>query len=324
MKKGINWRKITAAISVLGLFASLAACNNASFTANKQSQRSQGDGGFSNPNGIPTDSTVPGVINCNVDISNVSNCFTGANVDGVNVWVVVDASSSFTMREQVGRQLAENFENGLKNNLPLTISVIAAHTLNSPFGSNGNNIFYQHNNEPHVIQVNQSSDFHRASQDLRTKFSFDMKADPKAANYYGGPDNNKHTGANEMGLLSLTNAMTRIPSGNITRQSKYGWLVIFAADENDPCVQDPGVSTPRGEQAMYDNDCRNGVDGRRITPGLVFSEMRRFAGLRSMMVSGILNANGRVVLGDPRNSGIGYGYLEVIQQAQGQVSPLPF
>ena len=125
----------------------------------------------------------------------------------------------------------------------------------------------------------------------------------------------------EEGLYSLYHAMD---SSNLQNSRNYGFFrptaalaVVFISDENDICAIYPAgvtrVPDPTGLEALaFKRDCAG------ITPQSVLSRVQQMMGGRTLIIDGIVYTNPATV---PKGPGIqdeyGYGYMDLIQLAQG-------
>ena len=191
----------------------------------------------------PLPSPLPGVTCYNNTFGNT----TKNNVNGVNVWLVVDSSRSFDQaRLAVGRAVSRSFLSSLQHQVPVTVSVIPAHAPSSSYNGAPSFAGRIYGGSVTFTPGMSSSQVAAAEAALLSRLDSNMQESPVSLakrdfrpldglNYESANSNNllggPNSGSDEMGLLSFKLAMEKnsIPANN-------AWVVLFLADENDVCV----------------------------------------------------------------------------------------
>jgi len=226
---------------------------------------------------------------------------TGIKANGIDLWLVVDASQPFdTVRTAVGEAILKGFLENCELGVPLHISVIAAHAPDSIHSSAIGDVFYRHGNEDPTITIYpgmSNANFQDARDNILVKLQRDMHRAREEL----------HSGANEMGLLGLRNALFRTEN-----HPDRALVVIFASDENDPCMSDFNDTHDPDENEMYETYCRPS----NITPDSVYAQLRQFAGERPLILSSVVFGP-ESTFPERANKNPGRGYLDIVERAGG-------
>ena len=106
---------------------------------------------------------------------------TTPTVSGIDLWLVVDTSQPFDeVRSAVGNAIVEGYWQNYRQQVPLYISVIAAHTPNSIHSSARGDVFYSHHGERSTVVFRPSmsqDDFNKAKREVLVKLQRDMHRD---------------------------------------------------------------------------------------------------------------------------------------------------
>gem|GEM_PF-3464958 len=271
---------------------------------------------------IPKPSKVYPLASTGAGYQCVGNDFTDTKrktkVAGIELWLVVDSSNSFDIeRVAVAEAIVNGFREACRLGVPVRISVIAAHTPESPdsalrldAGGAKGTPFFSQGGESRVIVLypNMSeAELEGAKNDLLVKLDSEMRRDPITQNYVEqNPGSNGHSGADELGLLALRNTLKVA-----TKRRDHALAVIMMSDENDICM-----SAFNNDQDGHENTM-NKIYCDDTTPQAVYTELRNFAGNRPLVVSSIVYSGNRpFVDGGPND--IGRGYLDLAHLAGGR------
>ena len=272
------------------------------------------------PINFTTDWPIPEVGTLTQEIAGV-NCFYNRysniirNFDAraVDLWLVVDASKSFDReRVEVGQAIVQGFVDATRMGVPVNVSVIAAHSPDSPDSTLlSSSVFYRHGSEPATVVLQpgmSASALNQATNDLLAKLDSNMRMDPWRRIHASG----LHSGADEMGLLALSNAMKRVPSN-----PENALTIMFLSDENDVCMGPQfNDSHDPDENQMYNQYC----DG--VTPTSIYQQIRNYAGDRPTIVTSVVYS-GTVAIPAEANNTVGRGYMDVTSLAGGKLFELP-
>lgn len=274
----------------------------------------------------PLPSPLPNVTCYNNTFGNT----TKNNVNGVNVWLVVDSSLSFDqVRLAVGRAVSRSFLSSLQHQVPVTVSVIPAHAPSSSYQGQpsyhgrfyGSSVTFNPGMSASQIQAAESALLSRLGSNMPESPISLAKRDNRVhdgLNYssagsntvLGGPN----SGSDEMGLSSFAKAMDNysIPSNN-------AWVVMFLADENDVCVPERNSNNSLyfshyNEQEIYNKGLCNGV-----TPSSVYNKARSYAGNRPFVIGTMTYLKYNTIPSNAHaQSSVGIGYTDITGLARSQ------
>ena len=253
---------------------------------------------------------------------NIFQNSTKGNINGVNVWLVVDSSRSFDQaRLAVGRAVSRSFLASLQHKVPVTVSIIPAHAPSSSYGSatsyNGR-IYGEATFRPTMT----SSQVAAAEANLLSRLDSAMQESPislakrnrqslDGLNYassgssqiLGGPN----SGSDEMGLDSFMAAMENysIPANN-------AWVVMFLADENDICARELSHNgsiyySHYNEAELFNRGYCNGVSA-----DIAYNRAKAYAGNRPFAVGAMTYLDYNTIPNSAHaQSSVGIGYTRM-------------
>lgn len=223
----------------------------------------------------------------------------------IDLLFVTDSSASLVEERKAIANGIGDFVNELPRDIDLRVAVMPAH------GSRGSHAgqLIKAKNEPYVLDLKKMK-----LDDLRYWLV------KKITN----PPSDYHADGGEEGLYSLQrsfdNGMRDSNRAHGFYRTDAALAVVFISDENDLCARYPeGVTRvydpDKLEIPAFKRDCAN------ITPENTLQRLREFQAGRPLLVSGILY---RPDLPYPKvgENEAGYGYLEMIEQANGLVVDL--
>lgn len=227
-------------------------------------------------------------------------------LNGIDLWLIVDASQPFDeVRMAVGQAILDGFLGNCELGVPLYISVILTHTPDSPDSSARGDVFYTHGTEPATVVLYPGMTegaFLIARDNVLVKLQSEVRRDRPEL----------HSGANEMGLLALSNALRRA-----TNHQDRALVLVFASDENDVCMRNQNDTDDPDENAMFDQFCAP----NNISPGSVYAQLRQFAGDRPLAVSAVIHGP-QTQFPRGANKNPGRGYSDIVDLAGGQAVEL--
>lgn len=230
----------------------------------------------------------------------------------VDILFVIDSSGSLNSERQSVADGMNAFVGALGSEVDYQAAVVLAHgPQSSRYGK-----LYKKSTEPTVLASSQMS-LSAIQSALRTKMTT--------------PATDSSTDGGEVGLLALRATLDSTRFATIQSQGFYrsdaAWVVVFISDEQDICysyaagtsgVYDPERTEASGKTRFctrQDPDAATGVM-ESITPATVLAKLKEKKPTGPLVVSGVLYNQ----LGHVPSSGeneYGYGYMDLIQLAQG-------
>lgn len=222
----------------------------------------------------------------------------------IDLLFVIDTSGSIVdERARIGEGV-EAFIAALPPDVDARVAVNVGHV-----GANSGKIYRKSETEPLVYDTSVHS-----LDEIKTSLANRMKTADWEWDSDGG----------EAGLYSLDQMLD---PENVNLAKSQGFFredaalaVVFVSDENDICARYPEGVTP-----VYDGD---GLEGpafdaycANVTPSSVYSKLKLFQQGRPLVVAGILYHELSIFPNEGENE-IGYGYLEMIREANGAIVDL--
>lgn len=260
----------------------------------------------------PSDSseTQPGPIAVEPDENQAeAECFqmedrqpTAQLTHKIDLLFVTDTSGSLANERQSVADGIESFINEFPIDIDLRVAVMPAHGSR---GSHSGKLTKAHN-EPFVLDL----------QDLGTDY---LKKYLSEKLY--NPPTDRFSDGGEEGLYSLSRSLDNGMSDAIKAHGFYrpdaALAVVFISDENDICARYEDSSSrvydpEHLELPAFLRDCAD------VTPESTLEKLKNFKGDRPLLVAGIHYVPGSYVPALGENEA-GYGYIEMIQAANGIV-----
>jgi len=260
----------------------------------------------------------------------------------LNVWIVMDGSKSNSPeRNSEIHALIDMYQSNIARQMPITISVIAGHSKQSPASVLSGNLFFQHGSEPAVLRFDPSMS---KAQRQKAVNDLDLKIQ--------GMQTDNSNGVSDGGELLVANLFAALSPSNLARAEQMGAFghgnllnVHFIGDENDIChpgqVEDYDKITVNGktmsrEKYAYEKYCVTvkDFDGKTYTlaPNAQGFSQALYDRLAAINQSGAaqVHLTGFLYTGDHpvpsegfhNENEIGHGMVELIQAMNGKAYDL--
>ncbi|MFK8138086.1 MAG: hypothetical protein AB8E15_06990 [Bdellovibrionales bacterium] len=218
----------------------------------------------------------------------------------VDLLFMLDTSGSINgERQQIGEGV-DAFLAALPQDVDANIAVSMGHIGNTWTGK----LYRKKSDRPYVFKSSEMS-----TADIKDQLGYRMRYTKSEGLSDGG----------EAGLYSLDQMLNAEKLQDVKdlgfMRDDAALVVVFVADENAICARYPeGVTrvydSNRKELPAFDNYCEN------VTPESVLQKLKLTMGDKPFVVSGILYNQFSTVPNGGENE-IGYGYIEMIEQANG-------
>ena len=219
----------------------------------------------------------------------------------IDLLFVVDTSGSLDAERTAIAEGIDSFVAALPSDVNFQAAVLLAH---GPKSSHMGNL-YRYSSNDYVLSSEVLS-----TSDIREQLRQNMK--------YTAGDND--TDGGELGLYSLQQAITTNLAANRAKgffRDDAALAVVFVADENDICSWD---RAPNGVTFVNDPNNKEIPANTKYCGSLTYtglvSELQSLQESRPLLVSGIIYTDPDTAPAGGENE-IGYGYMEVINEANG-------